>query len=127
MDSPHSESSGEGQKAEEDRAQGEPQKGRRHFRVLRPLSSPPLEGEVSFFCFSLNLNLLSFLCNYVSVCLHVVSAPMKYPVLVRVCVYTVCSVMIVNLLRACIHHIASTIVCGALRRLLFGGRLTTMF
>ncbi len=42
MDSPQSESSGEGQKAEENRAQGELQRGRRHSTVLRPLSTFPL-------------------------------------------------------------------------------------
>ena len=39
MDSPQSESSGEGQKAEENRAQGELQRGRRHSSVLWPVSS----------------------------------------------------------------------------------------
>lgn len=42
MDSPQSESSGEGQKAEENRAQGEIQRGRRHSAVLRALSTFPL-------------------------------------------------------------------------------------
>lgn len=42
MDSPQSESSGEEQKAEENRAQGELQKGRRHSTVLKPLSTFPL-------------------------------------------------------------------------------------
>lgn len=37
MDSPQSESSGEGQKAEENGAQGELQRGRRHSTLLRPL------------------------------------------------------------------------------------------
>lgn len=42
MDSPQSESSGEGQKAEESRAQGELQRGRRRSSVLGPISTFPL-------------------------------------------------------------------------------------
>lgn len=128
MDSPQSDSSRQEPKAEENRAQGELQRGRRpsnllwllstllhfYFLELLEISLSILETSMFLFIWVFALIKLLWVClivwqhNYPQFCLCAVPARADYPV----CVYVASSSHIFNLLRACIHHMSSTVyVC----------------
>lgn len=117
MDSPQSEPSGEGQKAEENRAQGELQRGRRHSTLI-PLSTFPqlcsfpsfLKNFSSPSGFWLIINQLGFFKSCTALLLKHNHLPILFMCCVcedRLCLCCVAQIFNLQNLRACIHHIPS--------------------